>query len=105
MLTAGEGKYRVWLKRIDHGDGTVLLLGGGERTHVGSVVLCEPGKKAMKVSGEGHLDWMVAEPIAEKHAKKTGKSTVCVAGIHVNDASKEEIEKLKDNCRKIKEKI
>ncbi|MCK5022797.1 MAG: hypothetical protein KAS04_01355, partial [Candidatus Aenigmarchaeota archaeon] len=83
----------------------VLTLGGGENTHVGSIVLCEAGKEPKTLNRKGHFDWMVAKPIAEKISKKTGKVVVCIAGIHVNNATKEEIEILKKNCKEIEEKI
>ena len=105
MISAGSGKYKVWLKEIKHGNDIVLLLGGGEKPHIGSVVLCEPGKKARTLNRKGHFDWMIAKPIAKKFARKTKKPVICVAGIHVDNASKEEIELLKKNCEKIEKKI
>jgi hypothetical protein len=105
MLSAGKGKYRVWLKEIGQGEDIILVLGGGEKTHIGSVVLCEPGKKPVTLNRKGHFDWMVAKPVAEKFSKKTGRPVVCVAGIHVNNATKKEIGILKGNCKKIENKI
>ena len=105
MLTAGKGKYRVWLKEINQGKDVVLFLGGGERSHIGSVVLCEPGKKTKTINRKGHFDWMVAKPIARKFANKEKRPVVCIAGIHVDNASKKEIEMLKANCKEIENKI
>ena len=104
MLTAGKGKYKVWLKETRHGKDVVLFLGGG-RAHVGSVVVCAPGKTVKVINRKGHYDWMVAKPIAEKKSRKTKKAVVCIAGIHVNNASKKEIEILKQNCKAIENKI
>jgi hypothetical protein len=105
MLIAGSGKYKVWLKETKHGKDLILFLGGGERTHIGSVVLCEPGKEAKTINRKGHFDWMVAKPIAKKIANKKKKPVVCIAGIHVNNATKDEIKLLKENCKKIENKI
>ncbi|MFH1237184.1 MAG: hypothetical protein V1648_02155 [Candidatus Aenigmatarchaeota archaeon] len=105
MLTAGKGKYKVWLKEARQGKDVILFLGGGERTHIGSVVVCAPGKPAKVLNRKGHYDWMVAIPIAEKKSRKTKKAVVCIAGIHVNNASKKEIEILKKNCKAIENKI
>lgn len=105
MLTAGKGRYKVWLKEERQGRDIVLFLGGGERTHIGSVVACAPGKPARVLSRKGHYDWLVAKPIAEKKCRKTKKAVVCIAGIHVNNASKKEIEMLKKNCKIIENKI
>ncbi len=105
MISAGSGKYRVWLKETKHGDDIVLFLGGGEKPHIGSVVLCEPDKKTRVITRETHLDWMVGKPIAEKVCKKRKKPVLCVAGVHVDNASKNEIEQLKENCRKLGKKL
>ena len=105
MITAGKGKYRVWLKELKQGNDIVLILGGGERTHIGSVVLCGPHKEPIIINKKGHFDWMAAKPIAKKVSRKTGKTVVCIAGIHVNNATKDEIELLKKNCREIEKKI
>ena len=105
MLSAGEGKYRVWLKELKQGRDIVLLLGGGEKPHIGSVVLCEPNKKPAVLNRKGHFDWMVAKPIAKKIVEKRKRAVVCIAGIHVDNATKKEIEILKENCRKIENKV
>lgn len=105
MLTAGRGKYRVWLKEIKQGEDVILLLGGGERTHIGSVVLCEPGKEPKIINRKGHFDWMVAKPIARKFADKKKRPVVCIAGIHVHNATNEEIKLIKENCKKIERKL
>jgi hypothetical protein len=105
MLTAGKGKYKVWLKEAKQGNEIVLFLGGGERTHIGSVVVCAPGKPAKVINRKGHYDWVVAKSISEKKCRKTKKAVVCIAGIHVNKASKKEIEILKKNCKEIEKKI
>ncbi len=105
MLSAGKGMYRVWLKELKQGPDIVLLLGGGEKPHIGSVVLCEPGKKARVLNRKGHFDWMVAKPIAKKMARKRKRPVVCIAGVHVDNATKKEIKLLKENCRNIEEKI
>ncbi|MCK4335372.1 MAG: hypothetical protein KAW40_01465, partial [Candidatus Aenigmarchaeota archaeon] len=61
MIYAGKGKYRVWLKEIKQGEDIILILGGGERSHIGSVVLCEPNKKPVTLDRKGHFDWIVAK--------------------------------------------
>jgi gallate decarboxylase subunit D len=105
MLSAGKGKYRVWLKEARQGDDVVLFLGGGQNPHIGSVILCEPGKKPKVVNRKGHFDWTVAKPIASKVAAKRRKPVVCIAGVHVDNATKKEIGILKKNCRKIQEMV
>jgi hypothetical protein len=105
VISAGSGKHRVWLKETIQGDDVVLFLGGGEKPHIGSVVLCEPGTKPRVINRKGHYDWMVGKPIAEKVCQKRRKPVVCIAGVHVDDAKKEDIEILKKNCRLLGEKL
>ncbi|MFH0816105.1 MAG: hypothetical protein V1934_04750 [Methanobacteriota archaeon] len=101
MITSGEGRYRVWLKveRLD--DGMVCILGGGERSHVGGVVVKEPGKEAVALSLEGHYDEQVLRPIAEAVSRKYNMTVAALGGVHVDDATKEEIDILVANCREL----
>ena len=105
MISAGKGKYKVWLKEEKHGEDIILFLGGGEKPHIGSVILSEPGKRTRVITRKRHLDWIVGKPIAEKVCKKKKKPVLCIAGVHVDNASKEEIELLKENCKKLEEKL
>jgi hypothetical protein len=101
MITSGDEKYKVFLEKKELDDGIVYILGGGERSHIGGVVLCEPGKKPVVVKLEGHYDYIVLEPIAKEASKKYNKKVVAVGGVHVDNASKEEINKLVENCKEL----
>lgn len=101
MNTYGSGKYAVWLKKELVGDDIVYLLGGGERAHVGSVVMKEPGKKAKVVKLGGHYDHLVLEPIAVAACEKYGRTVVALGGVHVDNATKEEIDILVKNCKEL----
>lgn len=99
MLTCGKGKYKVWLKQEMIGDNLLFVLGGGEKPHIGGVVICVPGKKAQVIRFEGHFDNIVLKPIAEAACKKYNTKVVAVGGVHVDNATKEEIDLLVENCR------
>lgn len=139
MITAGEGKYRVWLKQEDLGNDLLYILGGGERPHVGGVVVKVPGtgcgtsgrtgdgigdgtgggtgdetgdgtgnaagEKTKVLKLENHYDHLVLEPLAEAACRKYNKTVVVVGGIHVDNASKDEIDKLIANCEELKKCI
>ncbi|MGF3585460.1 MAG: hypothetical protein ACQXXD_07095 [Thermoplasmatota archaeon] len=98
MLTSGKGKYKVWLKKDKIGDSLLFVLGGGEKPHIGGVVVCEPGKKSQVIRLKGHFDDIVLKPIAETACKKYNKKVVAVGGVHVDNATKEEIDILVENC-------
>lgn len=101
MITAGEGKYKVWLERNTIGDDILYILGGGERSHIGGVVISEPDKPSHVIRLEGHYDDIVLQPIAETACKKYKKKVVAVGGVHVDNATKEEINRLVENCQEL----
>ena len=105
MITSGSGKYRVWLEKKKIGDDLLFILGGGERSHLGGVVICEPGKKAQVIRLEGHFDDMVLQPIAEAACKKYNLKVIAVGGVHVDHATKKEIDTLVENCLKLVKKL
>ena len=101
MLTSGEGKYKVWLDQRKIGDNLLFILGGGEKFHIGGIVVCEPGKKPQIIRLEGHFDDIVLKPIAEAACKKYKTTVVAVGGVHVDNATKEEIDILIKNCNSL----
>jgi hypothetical protein len=101
MITAGSGKFKVWLKEEKLSDERLYILGGGERPHIGGVVVMQPGKKAKTIKFEGHYDNIVLEPIAEEACKKYNTTVVAVGGVHVDNASKDEIDILVKNCKEL----
>jgi gallate decarboxylase subunit D len=105
MITSGRGKYKVWLQRQDIGADILFFLGGGERSHIGGVVIVEPGKKADAIRLTGHYDDVVLKPIAEAACKKYKTKVVAVGGVHVDNATKREIDLLVENCKKLIKKI
>ncbi len=101
MITAGKGKYTVWLKQEKIGDHLLYILGGGEKSHIGGVVLCEVGKKPHVIRLEGHYDDVVLKPIALAACAKYHTTTVAIGGIHVDNASQKEINQLVKNCKEL----
>ena len=39
MITSGEGRYKVWLKEERIGNDRLYILGGGEKPHIGGMVV------------------------------------------------------------------
>jgi len=101
MLTSGEGKYKVWLDQKRIGENLLFILGGGEKSHIGGIVVCEPRKKPEVIRLEGHFDDVVLKPIAEAACKKYKTTVVAVGGVHVDNATKEEIDILVKNCNNL----
>ncbi len=101
MITSGEGRYRVWLKEERIGEDRLYILGGGERPHIGGVVIMEPGKEPLIVRLQNHYDQVVLGPIAEEASTKYKVTAVAVGGIHIDEASKDEIDIIVNNCREL----
>ena len=101
MITSGEGKYKVFLEEKKINNDLIYILGGGERSHIGGVVVCDPGKKPHVIRLEGHYDDIVLKPIAEAACKKYNKKTAAIGGVHVDNASQEEIDLLVKNCKEL----
>ena len=101
MITSGEGKYKVWLEQKNIGNDLLYVLGGGEKTHIGGVVVCKPGNDLQVMRLEGHYDDVVLKPIAEAACKKYKTKVVAVGGIHIDNATNEEINKLVKNCKEL----
>ena len=105
MITSGEGKFKVWLRQLKIGEDRIYILGGGEKPHIGGLVICQPYKKPQSISLESHYDYIVLEIIANAACRKYNKTSVAIGGIHIENASKEDIDRLIKNCKEIAECI
>ncbi len=112
MISVGQGKYKVWLKEEKLDNGIVLTVGGGEVSHIGSIVLAEPVINdkdftctSQIINVQGHKEEIIARPFAEKICLKKKLPVLCVCGIHVNNATKKEIKILVDNAQKLLKKF
>ena len=101
MITSGEGKYKVFLETYKLDDGFVYILGGGEKSHIGGIVLCKPDKKPQIVRLENHYDYVVLEPIAKAACEKYSTTVVVVGGVHIDNAIKKEIDIIVKNCKEL----
>jgi hypothetical protein len=109
-VSVGEGKYTVMAIGIPTEDGITVLMFGGSKPHIGAVAIAIPRlslKNAKKTSSTssvftltGHKDDKVARPAAERLARGLKEVVVVVAGIHVENATKEEIEVLMKNSKR-----
>ena len=82
-------------------DDIPITLGGGERPHVGGVVLKVPGEDVQTLSFSTHRDLEVLVPIAQAASLKYGCTVVVAGGIHIDGATKEEIGILIGNVREL----
>jgi len=105
MITSGEGRYKVFLEKRELDDDLIYILGGGEKSHIGGAVICAPGEKSHVLTYSTHHDYEVLMPIAEVACKKYNKTVVAIGGIHIDNATKEEIKIIIDNCKELEKCI
>jgi len=101
MITAGEGKHMVWLRKQELDKGLVLMLGGGDSSHIGGAAYVTPDGEEDVLEVKGHRDLDVLLPIARAASEKYGVPVMAVGGIHIDNASKSDIELLVSNCKEL----
>jgi hypothetical protein len=110
-----DGKYSLYTVTTVCDDGIQVYVGGGEKTHIGSVAISQP-RKSLTGDGSfscttsvfnllGHKDDAVSVTLAEAIATALNCVVVVTAGVHVNAASSADIERLLQNTRRLTEKI
>lgn len=100
-VSEGEGRFEVLAKVFELGPDCLVILWGGTRPHVGAVGMAQvrpslrdPNKSAASSSVftfVGHKEDMVAKMMSEELAKRLGRNTVVMAGIHWDNLSDAEI--------------
>ena len=102
-LTKGEGRTRVNLLTNDIGSDLVVYI-YNQNAHIGAVAIgdydCEHKRASVSVITRlGHRDDAIAQEAAYLISKST-KNPVCViAGVHLDNITKEEIDKILANAR------
>lgn len=90
-----------------------IMVWGGDKPHIGCTVLVVPrlsltgdgsrSSTASVINVTGHKDEEICRYLAEQTTRSTGSVTVCTGGIHMEDATKEQIREvmsyLEDLCR------
>ncbi len=96
----------IEIERI--GEDILILIRGGDKPHIGSVVMAIPRQS---LSGEsfsctssvlnvvGHKDEAICRAVAENFCKKFRAVTVCTGGFHVDNLSAAQIREVVDACK------
>lgn len=104
-VSIGEGILCLKSTIVKTQDGINIYIGGGDKTHIGTIVISQP-RPSLTGDGStscttsmfnilGHKDVEIAIPIAEKICKHFKETTVVTAGIHIDKAAAQDIENLK----------
>ncbi|MBI2875553.1 MAG: hypothetical protein HYY20_01580 [Candidatus Tectomicrobia bacterium] len=101
-ISHGEGPHRVTLQATVSTNGVILSLQGGDLPHIGGVAVGVPRPSSRDpsritanvsvISILGHKDDELARPLADKVVRKLGQIVVVIAGIHVDDATPQDLE-------------
>lgn len=91
------------------GEDILILIRGGDKPHIGSVVMAIPRKSLSdeKISSctssvinvTGHKDEIICRAVAENFCKKFRAVTVCTGGFHVDNLSVAQIQEVVDACK------
>ena len=109
--SAGEGKLVVIGALTLTAGGAVLQLYGGTHEHVGCVIISVPRPSLLDgarlsvtssvINLPSHKEEPVGRPVAEMLAIALDRPVVCVAGIHVDGATNDEIRLLTGYCEEV----
>ena len=99
MISAGEGRYSVRLESYNIGKDMLIVITGGEEDHIGSATLIEAKGHLQTMIKKGHQDHVVSEKMANIIYDTIEKDLLVVCGIHIDNASKEEIDMLVGNAQ------
>lgn len=109
IMQCGSSPHVVTLNVVETQTGDIWAgLFGGEKSHVGAVVLAVP---SIDIHGEGvtcdisqicapsHKDVYAAVDVAQMLEKATGRTVSVTAGLHIENASEDDIALLMENAR------
>lgn len=106
----GKPPCRIWASAIENKESLTINLCGGTKPHIGALALSipYPGSKNKKklscttslLCVPQHKEDRLAFELAEESARALGKTIALTVGIHVDNASTDEIKKLSSNARK-----
>ena len=100
-ITKGEGRDRVSLRASDMGDDLVVSI-YNENAHIGAVAVGEYDYEHKRTSVSvitrfGHKDDVIAQQAAHLISESIRKPVCIIAGVHLDNITREEIDKILEN--------
>ena len=113
VLSIGKTPFRLTAMIIQAGKDIQICLGGGVSPHIGSVAISQP-RPSLKnpdqiscttsvINFPGHKDDRPAVLFSEGFCKRYNCLTVVSAGIHIDDADPQQIERIMNLAEKLLE--
>lgn len=103
MISIGVGKYVITLTYFFIGEDLLIIITGGDK-HIGGVSLVENNSFSM-IRKKNHKDNIVSDMVAPLIYNTLKKDTLVICGIHINNATPQEIDILINNAQKCVEKF
>ncbi|MDR1516226.1 MAG: hypothetical protein LBS45_11080 [Synergistaceae bacterium] len=109
-INEGSGRCKVSFICFLTGNGVIGHLVGGEKPHVGGVVLSSPrqsltgdgiGCDSWVIPLPGHKDVIVGQKMAETLCMGLNQPVSLTAGIHIDAATSSDIAEISKNCDEI----
>ena len=102
-LTRGEGRARVSLWAQEMGEDLVVCI-FNKNAHIGAVAVGEydykEGRASISVITRlGHKDDVIAQKVAYSIAKQIKRPVSVIAGVHIDDITEEEMNKVLTNTK------
>jgi len=103
IIERKAGKHNIILKAVTIGKDLLVTIYGGDEHHIGGVAIAHSAKShyrnATTVSVNtftfpGHKDYVVANSAAETICSSMGVPVVVTVGIHIDSATREEIDEV-----------
>ncbi len=108
-LKSGRGKYGIMAEVRFIGEDILVSVWGGTKPHIGSVAVAQdrPSLKDPRrtsatssvINFPGHKDDIVSRMFAERISAAMNSCCIATAGIHVDNASVEELTNILRNCK------
>jgi hypothetical protein len=106
------GRHRILLDARTIGTDILITIYGGDEHHIGGIAIAYPTKSHYRdattvsvstLTFPGHKDYLLANTAAERICKALSQPTVVAVGIHMNNASKIEIDQAVETVAKLVE--
>jgi hypothetical protein len=115
QINEGEGSFAIRLQAFPLDNGIIIHITGGDKPHIGGVAVGLPRPSTQDpsrvtanvsvISILGHKDDELARPIADQLVRALNSIVVVIAGVHIHQATKEDIAKVIANANQAVEKF
>lgn len=110
-----DGRYGVEARIVRCGQDVSVIIGGGEAPHIGASAvaiprpsLCDPEKISASTSVicvPGHKEDLLVRAAAERIASALNCTTCVSAGVHIDNAQREELLRLQRNLDELLDRV